>query len=335
MIPRMGILSWPPSPWPGKLLLLASVALLLLGACLPAATPSPSPSSELPPSSGNLPISEGGAQKGPVPTDGRAEVGDGVTVSPGQAGGSAGSYSVVERTYQWVGIIVVRLLEGRHLELKRDCDEWVLLPPSEDVSRRLEDNAGNQVVIWGQVFTGPTIYMRQAIAVQSAFGPGDPMPMTLVAVPEYPCPGTPTPKPVPPLQPITLLPGEIATLGYPFWEEGQPYLETPSGRILLLIPADVGLPFLKPPATSDPGSPPGLVRPQVIAVGQWSLKGGQLIIAVRYLRAWLAPVTVEPSPVEPAPPHRGQGTIYGRVRIGPLCPVEPCPSPGPADLYSS
>ena len=32
--------------------------------------------------------------------------------------------------------------------------------------------------------------------------------------------------------------------------------------------------------------------------------------------------------------HREMGTLEGHVRIGPLCPVEPCPSPTP-DVYSS
>ena len=30
----------------------------------------------------------------------------------------------------------------------------------------------------------------------------------------------------------------------------------------------------------------------------------------------------------------GQGTISGKVTIGPLCPVEPCPNPRP-DIYTS
>jgi len=35
-----------------------------------------------------------------------------------------------------------------------------------------------------------------------------------------------------------------------------------------------------------------------------------------------------------APQTSGRGTISGRVTIGPLCPVEPCPDPVP-DVYSS
>jgi len=35
-----------------------------------------------------------------------------------------------------------------------------------------------------------------------------------------------------------------------------------------------------------------------------------------------------------APPTSGLGTISGKVTIGPLCPVEPCPDPVP-DIYSS
>ncbi len=51
----------------------------------------------------------------------------------------------------------------------------------------------------------------------------------------------------------------------------------------------------------------------------------------------LALVACLPTATTPRPtslPKEGQGTIYGRVSIGPLCPVEPCPGPTP-DVYSS
>jgi len=137
----------------------------------------------------------------------------------------------IGKTYQWNGTIVVSMLEGRHLEVQRACDSWVLLPQSDDVAKKLEDNVGSKVMIWGKVYTGASIYMRQAIAVDAAFGPKGPVPMTFAAIPEYPCPG-----------------------------------ESPT--------------------------------PTAIA------------------------------------PSQGEGILYGKVSIGPLCPVEPCPNPKP-DVYSS
>ncbi len=137
----------------------------------------------------------------------------------------------IGKTYQWNGAIVVSILEGRHLEVQRACDSWVLLPQSDDVAKKLEDNVGSKVMIWAKVRTGPSIYMRQIIAVDAVFGPKDPVPMTFVAIPEYPCPG-----------------------------------ESPT------------------------------------------------------------PTAIVPS--------QGEGTLYGKVSIGPLCPVEPCPNPKP-DVYSS
>ncbi len=135
------------------------------------------------------------------------------------------------KTYQWNGTVMVSTLEGRHLEIQRACDSWVLMPQSDEVARKLEDNVGSKVMIWGKVFAGASIYMRQAVAVDAAFGPKDPVPMTFAAIPEYPCPG-----------------------------------ESPT--------------------------------PTAIA------------------------------------PSQGEGTLYGKVSIGPLCPVEPCSNPRP-DVYSS
>ncbi len=94
----------------------------------------------------------------------------------------------IGKTYQWNGTVVVSTLEGRHLEIQRGCDSWVLMPQSDEVAKKLEDNVGNKVMLWGKVYTGASIYMKQAVAVDAAFGPNDPVPMTLVAIPEYPCP---------------------------------------------------------------------------------------------------------------------------------------------------
>ncbi|MBI2846788.1 MAG: hypothetical protein HYX82_02795 [Chloroflexi bacterium] len=518
MYSQVGILNRPSLAWTGKALLIGLI-LLALEACVPGTTPTsganltPTPSPAL---SSNKDLA------GP-PQD---KTGPEVTPEPGSGtpGGQAGTQEgephevrpIIEQTYQWAGVVEVNTLEGRHLELKRECDSWVLLVlpiRSDDVARKLEQNVGNRVVVWGKVSTNPSIYMRQAIAVQSVFGPNDPMPM--LDIPEYPCasepvsfsvtlisedvavqgelvweggkpylstpagrialtiasqrritpgetipqeettalpsspmdvvavgqwrleasgltlsarivrpwpvslvtrdgcggsvsldklqrgelvamgtlvtdagstmlktaggpiqlsfavssltptlssppvggeavvigqwkltggqlrlmvrwleylnwpcqpPPTPTPKP-------NLLPGEIAAVGNLVWEGGQPYLDTPSGRIVLLVPVDVTLPAQEPSTSADPDVRPTPVGLQVLAVGKWSLMSGQLVIAVRYLRHWLAPGFLEPTAVIPEPTG-GQGAIYGRVSIGPLCPVEPCPSPQP-DVYSS
>ncbi|MBI2916385.1 MAG: hypothetical protein HYY01_00170 [Chloroflexi bacterium] len=527
-------------------MLLAGLALVLaLAACLPAATPSLAPDPAPPQSSSSTEGAEPGSppvvsadgeqskprpvsgpEKGSADGSGQAEAGQAVVGSPNQGGGVVEARPVVDQTYQWVGVVVESNLEGRHLEVKRDCDEWVLLPQSEDIARKLDDNVGNKVVIWGRVFTGVSIYMRQAISVQNAFDPKDPM--VMLYVPEYPCPGTPIPpmpKPVPPvglivldsgeiaargtlvweqgkpyldtpagrinltlppdhaaapsstettpsagaatrpasldgvavgkwrwdtsglelaahtvrpwpvnlmakdpcgnltsieplqpgeisargdlvwdgtaprlkttsgpiqlsfanpepLRPVTgdavvlgkwqlgaaglattvreflpllhpcppppvtptppassLLPGEIAAVGNLAWEGSQPYLDTPSGRILVSIPPDMAIPSLT--ATARPGSSSPVAQLPVVVVGKWSIKNGQLAIAVRYWRPWPGPTPVDPVPPQPplpsttpAPPPPGQGNIYGQVRIGPLCPVEPCPNPTP-DVYSS
>ena len=159
---------------------------------------------------------------------------------------------------------------------------------------------------------------------------------------ERPCavPITPTPT----LALPSLQAGEISAVGDFLWEGGQPYLDTPSGRILLVIPADMKPPVAQPSTSSGTSStPPAQSRLQVMAVGKWSIKSGQLVIAARYLQPWAVPVPepvsiprptpLPPSPVPP-PTTTGSATIYGRVRIGPLCPVEPCRDTSP-DVYSS
>ena len=105
------------------------------------------------------------------------------------------------QTFQWVGKIVVNNVETRHLELVRNCDAWALMAQSDDVTKKLESNISNKVLIWERVNTEPSIIMRQAIKVQAVFGPNDPVPMTLVAIPDYPCPGKPLPTPLNPVSP--------------------------------------------------------------------------------------------------------------------------------------
>ncbi len=75
--------------------------------------------------------------------------------------------------------------------------------------------------------------------------------------------------------------GRKAMQGALVWESGQPWLHTPSGPILLAIPADMELPPvpLMPPGTSgDPVSRGA----EVIVVGKRYHKDGRLVMAVRY-----------------------------------------------------
>lgn len=79
--------------------------------------------------------------------------------------------------------------------------------------------------------------------------------------------------------------GRKAFQGALVWESGQPWLHTPSGRILLAISAEVQLPALAPSIPAGRSSHPVPAGPEVIVVGKRSLKGGQLVVAVGYLMA--------------------------------------------------
>lgn len=310
----------------------------------------------------------------------------------------------VDQQYSWVGVIVVSDLEGRHLELERGCDSWVLFPETDELAQKLEDSVGEKVSIWGVVSNEPSIYMRQAISVNAAYGDGDPAPA--IYIPEYPCGGLV--EPMPPVEPspyypynpgIDLMSGEIAALGKLVRDGEAYYLETLSGRIFLKVDPSIVVPYLSEGETLAPrkdgsimclesygygaeGALPGeadapvqieggmstepaagpvesgvvTVEPstgvaiarspywsgEVMVVGAWYVDGGRLIIAVRYATPWgWSPypcVYPEPSPLpEPMPvpdPMEGAGVLYGQVRIGPLCPVEPCQNETP-DVYSS
>lgn len=254
---------------------------------------------------------------------------------------------VREQLYSWVGVVEVNDLEGRHLELDRGCDTWVLLAESEEVARKLEAFKGKKIMVWGVVFTGPSIYMRPTISVRSAHGPDDPV--IALYVPEYPCPGVVVPPEPPVTRPaeFDLLPGEIAAVGRVVREGQGMYLETPSGRIALKDDASGQMAVSGGPAgetTSGAGPasvPPSYAeREDVLVAGKWLVEGGQLAIVVRYTRTWgyyRYPLPVPPPLPRPQPttePQGEMGVLYGQVRIGPLCPVEPCPAPTP-DVYSS
>ncbi len=257
-----------------------------------------------------------------------------------------------EQMYSWVGVVTVSELEGRHLEMDRGCDSWVLKAASDEVARKLESFVGKKLTVWGNVSTQPSIYMRQTIAVQSAHGPDDPV--VMLYVPEYPCPGTVTPAPPQPMpvpSGIDLQFGEIAAIGKVVTDNGKTYLETPSGRILLQnYAADIkAVPPTAPTPTQPPvgggvaGTAPSYVgSEETLVVGKWRIDAGQLIIGVRYSRTAgysLPPVPVpvpspDPMPLPSPQPAGTMGVLYGQVQIGPLCPVEPCRNPTP-DVYSS
>lgn len=54
-------------------------------------------------------------------------------------------------------------------------------------------------------------------------------------------------------------------------------------------------------------------------------------ITILFLVAGIFPLIISPGSVLA---QKQQGTLSGKVRIGPLCPHEPCPNPTP-DIYSS
>lgn len=76
--------------------------------------------------------------------------------------------------------------------------------------------------------------------------------------------------------------GRKAIQGALVWEVDQPWLHTPSGPVLLAIPADAELP-LAPFAPAGPTGGGLTSRHEVIVVGKRSHQGGRLVLAVRYL----------------------------------------------------
>ncbi|MBM3949500.1 MAG: hypothetical protein FJ312_09775, partial [SAR202 cluster bacterium] len=201
----------------------------------------------------------------------------------------------VDQQYSWVGVIVVSDLEGRHLELERGCDSWVLFPETDELAQKLEDSVGGKVSIWGVVSNEPSIYMRQAISVNAAYGDGDPAPA--IYIPEYPCGGLI--EPMPPVEPgpyypynpgIDLMSGEIAALGKLVRDGEAYYLETLSGRIFLKVDPSIVVPYLSEGETLAPRKDDSIVcleRPDLSrVVGAWYVDGGRLVIAVRYATPW-------------------------------------------------
>ncbi|GEM_PF-3107218 len=188
--------------------------------------------------------------------------------------------------FQWTGVIGVEELEGRHLVVRRDCDVWVLIPQSNEVRLKLESLIGMNAVVWGRVNNGPTIFIRPSVLADMAFGPSDPMPQTLVAVPEHKCKKS-DPKPRPVNSYITLNQGEAAARGRLIWEQFQPFLQTPSGNILLTLPS-------APAAAAEAGVGDAALVPnlEAAAAGNWYISNNKLGLSTRILRGWPARIIV-------------------------------------------
>ncbi|MSQ31879.1 MAG: hypothetical protein EXR59_01375 [Dehalococcoidia bacterium] len=154
----------------------------------------------------------------------------------------------------------------------------------DEVAKELEANIGNKVVIWGKVYTEPTTLMRPTIMVDAVYGPNDSMPLTLVAIPEYPCKGKPEPvSPVPPVRDlVTIGFSQLAARGNLVWENGKACLVTPQGRIHLSIP------LTNNPAPSSPSADGSTTNANmdVVATGKWKVDSSLLSIAALSVRSW-------------------------------------------------
>ena len=73
----------------------------------------------------------------------------------------------------WSGVVTVSYVEGRHLELVRGHDEWVLLSQSDTVTAKLEASIGKRVTVWGQLLE-ISIWQIPAIMVERVWLPGEP-----------------------------------------------------------------------------------------------------------------------------------------------------------------
>ncbi|MFQ5873393.1 MAG: hypothetical protein ACE5JL_06290 [Dehalococcoidia bacterium] len=210
--------------------------------------------------------------------------------SPGSSGTS--TPEMVGQTYQWVGVVVVGGDEGIEFGLHRRCDRWALLPQSDDAVRKLRENVGHKVIVWGEVLQGPTDHTRPTIAVHEVFGPNDPIPQTLVAVPEYPCPEKPE-HPAPGHRGLPLRPGNLAARGVLVWENGTPYLATPNGRVMLTLPG-ANASSLRP-LEEESGLRDAAHILDVVAGGNWHYEPEVLTLAARTVRPAPTPIVVEDS----------------------------------------
>lgn len=225
--------------WPSALVVAVGLLLMtVLAACgaMPATTPTPEGSNVTPDEESNSGPSDGTDRS-------RTEEQGGFAVDA-----TAPKLSDYQ-TYAWVGVIVEGELEGPHLEIKRGCDSWVLMPANEEIEQKLRENIGKELTVWGDVYDGMSIYMMQTIKVSSAYAEGDPM--VKMYVPDYPCPGETEPgKPLPPdygsggyYGGVDLQDGEIAVIGRLVQAGDRWYLETPNGKIVLtgnVKPAEIG-----------------------------------------------------------------------------------------------
>src|SRR5207244_4507106 len=94
-----------------------------------------------------------------------------------------------------------------------------------------------------------------------------PEPVTVQALPSSPVP--------------TMQPGEIAAIGVLVWDNGRPYLKTPSGQVFLTLsnpPPPYAQPSTGAPGAANGSSPPPALM-NVIAIGAWSVQNNQLTLA--------------------------------------------------------
>lgn len=150
--------------------------------------------------------------------------------------------------------------------------------------------------------------------------------------------------PRPPRTPI--LPGEIAALGTLVFEHGRPFLNTPSGRIVLLTNNDAAgtepqaidpsfFADIAPEAVDAAGSSagedgqaiPDIARPvrHILVVGKWQILRDNLAIVVRYALPWPYPYPT-PTDEQPRPAPMPVPPIFDfPVPLPPVsgAPVEP------------
>lgn len=303
---------------PGRLAPMMGIALAALGAC---ASPAAITGSEAMPPAPSTPLAaaskdDAGPQSFAFPQAGDTGTGQAGAATPTSPPPFAtpGQATRPIRMYQWQGTVAVASTNGG-LELRRDCDVWTLLPASDGVKAKLQQLVGKHVIVWGQVAGQPVASRQQAISVQSAFGPQDPMPMTLVAIPEHPCPPVP-PRPVPPnptpapTGTIVLGGGETAFRGTLVWEGGRPYLATPAGRI------DVTLPQRTDAGAQAGGAGGAALAPapsmDVVAAGQWRQTAQGLTLAARAVQPWPAAIAIQECQLVPAAQlNAGEAAVRG------------------------
>ncbi len=286
------------SPQAALTLLVGLLTALLMAACVPQASASSSEKDEVASDAHALPTDD---EDKPAAGD------DDVSQQPGIAHGNGvvppgfeqrlDHVSDVWQSYQWLGVVELSEAEGRYFVLNRGCDRWILKVGEDETALKLRKLTGSKALVWGRASDYTNNVKFRAIEVSAVFGPDEPVPQTLVAIPEYPCPGS-DPKPTPvPAHSIELRQGEVAARGLLVWENWLPYLSTPSGRIGLILPAAAQTG--EGATQADASSAQQLIPPGIdaLATGVWSVRTTSLALSARALRTWpvrlSVPVTCE------------------------------------------